>query len=131
MDQKRKLHADLDRAADQCIDMEEKVYKANKISLDLLSKLQYIECYVPEKDDKVDIYLASFINCSFNRIELKNLFERITPGVYTFGTKKCFIKVEKDLLKVRVGGGFLSIEEFVDQYLPLEIGKVHMSQADL
>jgi hypothetical protein len=26
------------------------------------------------------------------------------------------LKVEKDLLKVRVGGGYLSIEEFVEQY---------------
>jgi hypothetical protein len=114
MDTKRKLHADLNSAADSCIEMEERVYKANKISLDLLSKLQYIECYVPHKDDPVDIYLASFINTSFNRIELKNLFKREQPGVYSFGTKKCFIKVEKDLLKVRVGGGYLSIEEFVD-----------------
>lgn len=114
MDLKRKIHADLNKEADECIEMEGKVYKSNQISLDLLSKLQYIECYVPEKDDRVDIYLASFINCSFNRIELKNLFVRVITGVYTFGTKKCFIKVEKDLLKVRVGGGYLSIEEFVD-----------------
>jgi hypothetical protein len=39
MDSKRKLHADLNRAADHCLEMEEQVYKANKISLDLLSKL--------------------------------------------------------------------------------------------
>ena len=44
--------------------------------------------------------------------------------MYCFGTKKTNIKLEKGLLKVRVGGGYLSIEEFVDQYLPIEYEKM-------
>lgn len=39
MDVKREIHADLYEAAENCLEMEEKVYKSNKISLDLLSKL--------------------------------------------------------------------------------------------
>ena len=34
------------------------------------------------------------------------------------------LKLEKDSLKVRVGGGFLSIDEFLDQYTPTELDKL-------
>lgn len=33
------------------------------------------------------------------------------------------VKVEKDSIKIRVGGGFLSIDEFLDQYTPTELEK--------
>jgi len=45
-------------------------------------------------------------------------------GVYTFGTKKVAIKVVKDNILIRVGGGYLSIEEFLDQYTPIEVAKL-------
>jgi hypothetical protein len=32
--------------------------------------------------------------------------------------------VEKDNIKIRVGGGYLSIDEFLDQYTPLEMEKL-------
>ena len=34
------------------------------------------------------------------------------------------IKVDKDKINVRVGGGYLSIEEFLDQYTPIEVEKL-------
>jgi len=34
------------------------------------------------------------------------------------------VKVEKDNIKVRVGGGFLSIDEFIDQYTPEQLTKL-------
>jgi hypothetical protein len=34
------------------------------------------------------------------------------------------VKVEKDAIKIRVGGGFLSIDEFLDQYTPVELEKL-------
>ena len=34
------------------------------------------------------------------------------------------IKVEKDNIKIRVGGGYLSIDEFLDQYTPIELEKL-------
>ena len=34
------------------------------------------------------------------------------------------VKVEKDNIKIRVGGGFLSIDEFLDQYTPAELEKL-------
>lgn len=49
---------------------------------------------------------------------------RETEGVYQFGSKKVAVKVEKDNIKIRVGGGYLSIDEFLDQYTPVELEKL-------
>lgn len=34
------------------------------------------------------------------------------------------MKVDKDKINIRVGGGFLSIDEFLDQYTPAELEKL-------
>jgi len=49
---------------------------------------------------------------------------RETEGVYQFGSKRVAVKVEKDNIKIRVGGGYLSIDEFLDQYTPVELEKL-------
>ena len=41
-----------------------------------------------------------------------------------FGTKRVYIRVENNKIVVRVGGGYLSIDEFIDQYTPSEIEKL-------
>jgi CYTH domain-containing protein len=41
-----------------------------------------------------------------------------------FGTKRISVKVEKDNIKIRVGGGILSIDEFLNQYTPAELDKL-------
>jgi hypothetical protein len=42
------------------------------------------------------------------------MFMRESDGVYQFGTKKVHVRVDKDKINVRVGGGYLSIDEFLD-----------------
>jgi hypothetical protein len=42
------------------------------------------------------------------------MFMRESEGVYMFGSKKVAVKIEKDNIKIRVGGGYLSIDEFID-----------------
>lgn len=37
-------------------------------------------------------------------------------GVYQFGSKKIYIKVEQDKILIRSGGGYISIEEFLNLY---------------
>jgi hypothetical protein len=34
------------------------------------------------------------------------------------------VRVEKDKINIRVGGGYLSIDEFLDQYTPGELEKL-------
>ena len=76
------------------------------------------------KEDAVDKKLAEFINNYPERSKLKIMFMRESDGVYQFGTKRVAVKVEKDNIKIRVGGGYLSIDEFLDQYTPVELEKL-------
>ena len=122
--------------------MEEKVYKSNKISLNLLAKLKDAEmelgkwpklftqvtfagpyAYNAVKNDQIDLLLADFINVHPSRGFLKLFFKRESEGIYQFNTKRLNIKIENGSLKCRVGGGYLSIDEFVEQYLPIELEK--------
>ena len=140
--QKDVLQNELDTATDYILELEEKVYKANKTSLELLKQLkdaeveidtlkqyiidlkQRIAVYIPVKQDQIDKKLAEFINNYPERSKLKIMFMRESEGVYQFGTKRVAVKVEKDNIKIRVGGGFLSIDEFLDQYTPVELEKL-------
>ena len=85
---------------------------------------QRIAVYIPVREDATDKRLAEYINNYPERSKLKIMFMRESAGVYQFGTKKVMVKVEKDNIKIRVGGGFLSIDEFLDQYTPQELEKL-------
>lgn len=140
--QKSRLIHELETASDYIMEMEDKVYKANKTSLELLRQLkdaeveietlknyiielkQRIAVYIPVKDDPIDKRLAEFINNYPERQKLKIMFMRESEGVYQFGTKRVWIRVDKDKINIRVGGGYLSIDEFLDQYTPAELEKL-------
>lgn len=130
---------DLNNANLHIFELEKKVYTSNKVSLDLLKQVRdneveiealksYIvdlksKCvvYIPFKGDPVDFKLAEFINNYPNRDRLKIMFARESEGVYTFGDKRIAVRVEKKKINVRVGGGYLSLDEFLDQYTHLEL----------
>ena len=76
--------------------------------------------YVPVKDDHVDKKLSEFINKSMHAKRMKCLFVRESEGAYSFFKKQVIMKCVEDNLIIRVGGGFMSIDQFIDQYNPLE-----------
>ena len=139
---KKTLQSEILEAADYIDDMEHRVYDANKNSLDLLTSLKGAEeevetlksyvldlkariaVYVPTKDDPIDKKLADYINNFPDRQKLKIMFMRESEGIYEFGSRKIAVKVERGKIEIRVGGGFLSIDEFLDQYTPLELEKL-------
>ena len=43
-------------------------------------------------------------------------FIREQEGIYKYGKKRVFMKIEGDSIIIRVGGGYLTIEEFIEQY---------------
>ena len=126
------MQTELETASDYIMTLEEKVYKANKTSLELLKQLkdaemeietlknyiielkQRIAVYIPVKDDQIDKRLAEFINNYPDRQKLKIMFMRESEGVYQFGTKRIAVRVDKEKINIRVGGGYLSIDEFLD-----------------
>ncbi len=42
------------------------------------------------------------------------MFMRESEGVYQFGSKRVAVKIEKDFIKVRIGAGYISIDDFLD-----------------
>ena len=74
--------------------------------------------------DAVDERLADYLNNYPERKNLKIMFMRESEGVYQFGSRKVMVKVERGKIQIKVGGGFLSIDEFLDQYTPVELEKI-------
>ena len=57
---------------------------------------QRIAVYIPVKDDAIDRKLAEYINNYPERAKLKIMFMRESEGIYQFGTKRVYVRVEKD-----------------------------------
>lgn len=77
------------------------------------------EVYRPNKDDPIDIALSDYINT--RQSALKVQFDREDHGRYNFGTKKIYVKLEQGKLLIRVGGGYMQVEDFVKLYSPIEL----------
>ena len=60
------------------------------------------------------MHIADYINNYPNRNDLKVMFMRESEGTYQFGSKRINIKVEAGKIKIRTGGGYLGIDEFID-----------------
>ena len=46
---------------------------------------------------------------------------RESDGVYQFGSKRVRVMCVRDKIQIQVGGGYLSLDEFLDQYTPTEL----------
>ena len=136
------LQKDLMNSSRYISELETRVYTANTTSLDLLKRIRDLEIenatlknyiidlkarvsiYVPIKDDPIDSKIAEYINNYPDRNKLKIMFMRESEGVYEFGSKRVNVRIEKGRILIRVGGGYLSIDEFLDQNTPIELEKI-------
>ena len=75
--------------------------------------------YIPVKGDKVDEKMATYMN----NFDMDVPMQRLGDGQYMFGTRKVFAKIMNDKLVVRVGGGFMLIDEFLPTYGQQELDK--------
>lgn len=78
--------------------------------------------YAPVKDDPIDRRLAEYINNKAHH-KASLFFVRESNGIYSYGRKRLMMKIENDQIIMRVGGGFLTIDNFIDTYSPQEIRK--------
>ena len=76
------------------------------------------------REDDVDKWLAEYINNYPDRSKLKIMFMRESEGIYLFGTRKIYVRVENNKIIIRVGGGYLTIDEFLDIYTPVELERL-------
>ena len=118
--------------------------KAEQVAEQYIKKLQYAQAkiqdlhqicsqlehtqviYIAHKTDKIDQCLGNYINRYPERSKMNIAFLRESEGVYQFGQKRVYVKVEMgNRILVRVGGGFMGIDEFIAQYTPEETEKIH------
>ena len=92
-----------------------KEQECERLSLLITASDQLI--YSPVYLDQVDRKLGEYINSQPLKIRIYLMrLEREGEGFYRFGSKRAFIKIENDTIIIRVGGGFMNMEEFVEQY---------------
>ena len=86
---------------------------------------QFQAVYIPKRLDPVDQSLANYINNYPEKKKLQIMFLRESEGVYQFGQRRVYVKVEKgNQILVRVGGGFMHIDDFIEQYTDSEVAKI-------
>lgn len=90
----------------------------------ILELKQRVAVYVPIKTDNIDRRIAEYINNYPDRTRLKVMFVREAEGVYKFGSKRVNIKIDKDKINIRVGGGYMTIDEFIDQFTGPELERL-------
>ena len=76
--------------------------------------------YVADEKDEVDRLLAQFINFNTCPVPIK----RLGGGYYLFGTRKIYAKIMNGRLVIRVGGGYMVIDEFIATYAEIEVQKM-------
>jgi chromosome segregation ATPase len=77
--------------------------------------------YVPVVGDDIDALLAEALRKYGCNVPLT----RLGGGFYLFGTRKIFAKIMNGRLVVRVGGGYMVIDEFLASYADMEIIRVN------
>lgn len=67
----------------------------------------------------LDELLGAYVNETGCPVPIK----RLGNGFYMFGSRKIFAKVLNGRLVIRVGGGYMVIEEFISSYADAELRK--------
>lgn len=75
--------------------------------------------YIPVKGDAIDEMMAKYLNECPYYVPVKRLGE----GQYMYGSKKIFAKIMNGKLIIRVGGGYMLIDEFLKNYAEQERDK--------
>ena len=87
--------------------------------------------YIAKKQDQIDRALANFLNTYPKRDKLNILFVRESEGIYKFGQRRVFMKLGKnEQLGVQVGGGFVTISNFIEKYTHKEVEKIRRDEND-
>jgi len=90
-----------------------------------ITKINFV--YKAVEQDLIDKQLADIINDTdkFNSEKstdvlnkAKLLFVREAEGVYSYCKKKVFMKQEKGNLVIRVGGGYMTLDQFIETFNP-------------
>ena len=103
-------------------DLEEK-YSGLKREL---STVKVVNRFKAVKGDEIDRMFME----AMNRANLNLPVVRISAGKYLFGSRNIMAKIINGKLVIRVGGGYMGVDEFIDQYGKIEMLKHMKAQGD-
>jgi hypothetical protein len=103
---------------------EDELPENNIINTDEPIKNNYEEVGT-KTNDQVDQKLNTFLNDFYAKKRVSQIpFRRVSQGNYEFGTQKVLVKVDNEKIKVRVGGGYLLLDKFIEMNAPVEEAKL-------
>ena len=119
----QKLNSSLDTVNSSLSQANSEIQKlqANIVAMQKANEITF-EPYNPKKNDEIDQKLGEFLNK--NKIPTK--FIRIGDGCYCFGSKMITVKIHNNKLVVRIGGGFMMLEDFIKLYAVQELMKLRL-----
>lgn len=91
-----------------------------------LSTVTIVRKYKAVKGDEIDEKFAE----ALNRANLNLPVKRLAAGKYMFGSRQIMAKIINGKLVIRVGGGYMSVDEFIDQYGKIELLKIMKAEGD-
>jgi DNA repair exonuclease SbcCD ATPase subunit len=101
----------------ESIDHKEEELDQLKTTMGQVKKRHIV--HTPVKTDPLDMSLADLVNSK----EVPVKFTRLDGGNYLFGSTKVYLKLENSKLLAKIKGGFISIEDFLTTYTPIEVSK--------
>jgi len=106
----RKQITNLHIESREVLELETKMDDKYKPLMQKLCKWSPPAVYKPIKSCEIDVLFAE----SINKAQLNLPVKRTDVGKYVFGTKSILAKVVNGKLLVRVGGGYLGVDEFIE-----------------
>lgn len=92
-----------------------------------LTMVKDVKVYKPMKGDPIDEMFAA----ALQRAQCTLPIKRLNAGKYLFGTKQILAKIINGKLVIRVGGGYMSVDEFIETYAKQEMAKmIKLGQLD-
>ena len=91
-----------------------------------LTKVKEVKVYKAVKGDAIDELWCYHLN--LHQIDLP--VKRIAVGKYLFGQRQIMAKIINGKLVIRVGGGYMSAAEFIEQYGKIELMKMMKAQEE-
>jgi len=125
-DENEQLRKELAQARKEADDMKSMLIAYKQMANNEEFKENSNVIYTPDTSDKVDQMFAFYINETKCPVQLKKTGE----GQYLFGTKKIFAKIQNEKLVIRVGGGYMMIDEFLSVYTAQELSKLQRAVAN-
>ena len=89
--------------------------KQTEENTELSEQLKNAIAKIPHREERID-YIDKALQNFFKESQMKNPFVKISEGVYNYGNKRLCFSLKNGFPVVRVGGGYMFVDEFLKMY---------------